>query len=141
MMKDSPLYGIGFKRYVDEYHNYGKTYAREAHNSWVQLGAESGLIAVGSHIMLVLLTLSALLRIRRRLPYLPDGSREKCEILVGMYEASLVGYLVTGFFLSMEDFEFFFMLVALAQVLDRVTEQRLIEVQESGTVLPDSVAV
>ncbi|NNE44571.1 MAG: putative O-glycosylation ligase, exosortase A system-associated [Gemmatimonadetes bacterium] len=141
MMAANPFFGVGFKRYVTEYHTYGKTFAREAHNSWVQLGGESGLIAVGSHIMLVLLTGSAVLRIRRRLPYLPEESEKVTRTLVGCYESALVGYVVTGFFLSMEDFEFFFLLVAMAQILDRITEQRLREVQASGVELPDSVAV
>jgi O-antigen ligase len=132
MMASSPLFGVGFKRYVEEYSNFGKTHAREAHNSWVQLGAECGIVALGSHIMLVLLTLAALLRVRRRLPFLPEESRRKSAALAGMYEASLIGYLVTGFFLSMEDFEFFYLLVAMAQILDRVTEERVLSREAAG---------
>jgi O-antigen ligase len=132
MMSSSPVFGIGFKRYVEEYHNFGKTYAREAHNSWVQLGAECGVIALSSHIALVILTLAALVRVRRRLPLLPDESRRKAEALTGMYEASLVGYLVMGSLLSMEDFEFFYLLVAMAQILDRVTEERVLAREAAG---------
>jgi O-antigen ligase len=140
MMSASPLYGIGFKRYVQEYPNYSRTFAREAHNSWVQLGAESGLIAVGSHIMLVLLTITTLRRVRRRLPLLPDETRPRSEALAGMYEAALAGYLVTGFFLSMEDFEFFYLLVGLAQILDRITEQRILERMAVGELPPSALA-
>lgn len=132
MMAANPIFGVGFKRYVAEYPNYGKTHAREAHNSWVQLGAECGLIAVSSHLALVALTIAALVRVRRRLPLLPEESRRKSEALAGMYEASLIGYLVTGFFLSMEDFEFFYLLVAMAQILDRVTEERVLAREAAG---------
>jgi probable O-glycosylation ligase (exosortase A-associated) len=127
MMASSPITGIGFKRYVDAYPAFSKGFAREAHNSWVQLGAECGAIAMVSHLMLAFLTWRAIIRVRRRLRDLPDESRRISTMLAGAYEGCLVGYMVTAFFLSMEDFEFYFLLVAMAQILDRVTEQRVAE--------------
>jgi len=127
MMASSPLTGIGFKRYVDAYPAFSQGFAREAHNSWVQLGAECGVIAMGSHLMLALLTWRSIVRVRRRIPDLPEKSARMSSMLAGAYEGCLVGYMVTAFFLSMEDFEFYFLLVAMAQILDRVTEQRLEE--------------
>jgi probable O-glycosylation ligase (exosortase A-associated) len=145
MMMSSPLTGIGFKRYVDAYPDFAKGFAREAHNSWVQLGAECGALAMASHLMLALLTWRAIVRVRRRLPLLPEKSARWSGILCGAYEGCLVGYLVTAFFLSMEDFEFFFLLVAMPQVLDRVTEQRVEESRaaerETAAREPDAGAV
>jgi probable O-glycosylation ligase (exosortase A-associated) len=132
MMGSSPLTGIGFKRYVDAYPSFSQGFAREAHNSWVQLGAECGVVAMGSHLMLALLTWRAIVRVRRRLPFLPEKSARVSAVLCGAYEGCLVGYMVTAFFLSMEDFEFYFLLVAMPQILDRVTEQRLNEPEPDG---------
>lgn len=131
MILSSPITGIGFKRYVDAYHGFSTGFAREAHNSWVQLGAECGVIAMGSHLMLAFLTWRSIRRVRRRLPGLPEQSRRISGMLSGAYEGALVGYLVTGFFLSMEDFEFYYLLVAMAQILDRVTEQRVEELERA----------
>ena len=99
----------------------------EAHRGLRQLGAECGVIAMGSHLMLALLTWRAIVRVRKRIPHLPEKSARVSSMLAGAYEGCLVGYMVTAFFLSMEDFEFYFLLVAMAQILDRVTEQRLHE--------------
>jgi hypothetical protein len=87
---------------------------------------------MGSHLMLALLTWRAIVRVRRRLPFLPEKSARVSAVLCGAYEGCLVGYMVTAFFLSMEDFEFYFLLVAMPQILDRVTEQRLNEPEPDG---------
>lgn len=134
MMLANPIFGVGFKRYTDEFHNYSDKFAREAHNSWVQLGAESGMIAVSAHLMLLLLTWRALLRVRRRIPLLPPEQGRLIAALEGMYESALLGYMVCGFFLSMEDFEFYYLLVAMSQILDRVSEHRVLEAAEATPV-------
>lgn len=126
MMAHNPFFGVGLKQFVEAFPYYGNYEPREAHNSWVQLGAEAGLVALGSYGMLVLFTALALWRVRRRIPFLPEGrNRDLADTLSRIYEATLVGYLVCGFFLSMEDFEYFYLLVAMAQILDRITEKRV----------------
>jgi probable O-glycosylation ligase (exosortase A-associated) len=126
MMARNPFFGVGLKQFVEAFPYYGNYEPREAHNSWVQLGSECGLIALGSYGMLVLFTLMAIRNVRKRVPLLPEGrNRELADMLSRIYEATLVGYLVCGFFLSMEDFEFFYLLVAMAQILDRITAKRL----------------
>jgi len=131
MALHNPLFGVGLKRYMQAFPYYSTFQPRAAHNSWVQLGAESGLVALGCYGGLIVLTIASLVRVNRRMRFLPGEIREHTEILVRMFEGSLAGYLVCGFFLSMEDFEFFYVLVAMAQILDRVTEAR---VQEAGIV-------
>jgi probable O-glycosylation ligase (exosortase A-associated) len=125
MALHNPLFGVGLKRYMAAFPYYSNHHPRVAHNSWVQLGAECGLVAVGCYALLILATIHSLRKVRRRLPDLPEKQRQRLLPLSGMIEASLVGYLVCGFFLSMEDFEYFYLLVAMAQILDRVTEARL----------------
>jgi probable O-glycosylation ligase (exosortase A-associated) len=124
MVENGPLFGMGLNRYVEAFPHYSDYHAREAHNSWIQMAAECGLIAVGSYGMLVVLSYLSLRRARRRAAHLDAANRDLVLTLSHMVEASLAGYLVCGFFLSMEDLEFFYTLVAMAQILDRTTETR-----------------
>lgn len=125
MALKNPLFGVGLKRYTHAFPYYSSHYhARVAHNSWVQLAAEAGLVAVAAYGLLVLLTWNALRTVRRRW-HLWEGRRyDLVRTLTNIYEALLVAYLVTGFFLSAEDFEFFYVLVAMVVVLERISERR-----------------
>jgi hypothetical protein len=62
--------------------------------------------------------------------------------MVGMTEATLEGYFVCGYVLSMEDYEFFYALVALVQISESISVQRLREAEEEAALaatLPDTV--
>jgi probable O-glycosylation ligase (exosortase A-associated) len=142
MATRNPFFGVGLKRFMPAYPYYSNTTPHVAHNTWVQIAAEVGFVAVFAYGMVVILTFRALFRIQRRLKYLPDAARQKIAPMVGMIEATLVGYFVCGFFLSMEDFEFFYVLVALVQISERITVQRLREAEEEAALaatLPDTV--
>ncbi len=133
MAVKNPLFGVGLKRYTHAFPHYSTQYsARVAHNSWVQLAAESGLVAAGAYGLLVVLTWNALRRIRRRLPLWEGRRQELVRTLTNIYEALLAAYLVTGFFLSAEDFEFFYLLVAMVVVLERLSERRELEVRATA---------
>jgi len=124
MVMNNPIFGVGLKRYVAAFPKYSHSHPRVAHNSWVQLAAECGFIAVGAYAMLVLLTIRSLRRVEKRVRSFTGENRRLSEQLVRMFEASLTGYLVCGFFLSMEDFEFFYVLVGMVLILDRITKER-----------------
>jgi probable O-glycosylation ligase (exosortase A-associated) len=127
MVRHNPLFGVGLKRYVKAFPSYSSSSPRVAHNSWVQLSAECGLIAVGAYGILVILTIRSLFRVEKRVKFLTGDRQRLTQQLVRIFEAALAGYLICGFFLSVEDFEFFYVLVAMVQVLDRITEQRVRE--------------
>ena len=127
MATKNPFFGVGLKRYMNAFPYYSNFQPRVAHNSWVQLGAECGLVAVACYAALIVLTIQALRRVESRLVKLTGESARLSECLARILGAAIVGYLVCGFFLSMEDFEGFYILVAMAQVLDRITEARIQE--------------
>jgi hypothetical protein len=85
--------------------------------------------------MLVLLTIRSLLRVEKRMKALTGDRKRLTQQLVRMFEAALIGYLICGFFLSVEDFEFFYVLVAMVQILDRISEQRARENELSPATL------
>ncbi|HMB71121.1 MAG TPA: O-antigen ligase family protein [bacterium] len=124
MLADNPWFGVGLKQYVYAYPYYAASpveFPREAHNSWVQLAGECGSFAVAGYGLLIVASLLSFRRVEKRLPRLPDGKRKLARSLNLTYQSTMIAYLVCGFFLSMEDQEFFYLLVALVQILDRVT--------------------
>lgn len=128
MVMDNPVFGVGLKRYVEAYPTYATKpgeRAREAHNSWVQLAAESGMFAVLAYGMLILAAFHSFRRIDKRTAQLPEEAGNRIRALSLAFQGSMVGYLVCGFFLSMEDQEFFYLLIALSQLLDRTTAATL----------------
>ncbi|GJM44308.1 MAG: hypothetical protein DHS20C21_11500 [Gemmatimonadota bacterium] len=128
MLADNPYFGVGLKRYVTAYPDYADSpleKAREAHNSWVQLAAESGSFAVLAYALLIAASIASFVRVEKRLTSLPEERRQIFRSLNQTYQATLLAYLVCGFFLSMEDQEFFYLLVALIQILDRVSLQEV----------------
>jgi probable O-glycosylation ligase (exosortase A-associated) len=143
MATHNPLFGVGLKRYLNAFPYYSTYQPRVAHNSWVQLGAECGLVALACYGVLILLTIRAVRRVDARLPALKGRSRVISETVGRAVESAMVGYVVCGFFLSMEDFEGFYILVAMAQVLDRITEVRVREnaAEEGIAPAPDAAAV
>ena len=132
MALNQPIFGVGLNRYVVAFPSYSEYYAREGHNAWIQMAAQCGLIAVGSYGMLVLLSYLSLRKARQRAVHLDPGNRDLVLTLSRAVEASLAGYLVCGLFLSVEDLQFFYTLVAMAQILDRTTEIR----QEHSPAVP-----
>lgn len=112
MMAANPIFGIGPNKYVESYSAYSDTYARQAHNCWVQAGAEYGVPGLVVYFLLVWITMKELLRLRGS-PRSDPELRRWANMLI----ASMVGYLVCGFFLSMEGFELFYLYVALTIVL------------------------
>jgi probable O-glycosylation ligase (exosortase A-associated) len=127
MATDNPWFGVGLKRYVAAYPYYDTAGggARVAHNSWVQLAAESGLVAVACYALLMLLSLASLIRVALRARRLPEDERRLAQLLGAACEGALLGYIVCGFFLSMEDMEFFYLLVGMVLILDHVTRAQV----------------
>jgi hypothetical protein len=57
---------------------------------------------------------------------LPDD-RRRTDALADALGGTIVGYLVCGFFLSVEDLELFYVLVAFIQILDRLSAEAVRE--------------
>jgi len=121
MFQDNPIFGVGLKRFVYAFPYYSAAKPREAHNSWVQMAAECGAVALGCYGLLLVFTVRSLWRARRRARPFERGDGRLVRALSLAFEGSLVGYVVCGSFLSMEDMEFFYVLAAFAVALDRLS--------------------
>jgi O-antigen ligase len=114
---DHPIVGVGpglFRAYYGEYAELVgvrvHTTERQAHNLYLGLAAETGLLGLASFLTIVTVTLRGLGRARRRLI---DTNPGLAYILTGFLLA-ISSYLVTGIFLHFAFIRFFWIMLGLA---------------------------
>lgn len=150
MMSGNPLFGAGLENYVELFYDYtdwrprwvqgsdGQDHlimddeyeinrARQAHNMWIQRGGECGVVGLALLLWFVMSIPVDAFRVRRWLRQLrarkaiDDETWERVNHLANAMDGMLLPYLVTGFFLSMEDFEGLYMLAMLTGCLTNWT--------------------
>lgn len=142
MMWGNPLFGAGLENYIDLFYDYSDwrptwttledgtpwlvqdveyeiNRARQAHNMWLQRGGETGLLGLAILAALVVSIPLAVRQARGWLTSLQHAGRisdERFDRLCNLtyaIDGTLLPYLLTGFFLSMEDFEGFYLVAVL----------------------------
>lgn len=111
-----PLLGIGMGNYATEMSHNGLV----THNAYTQVAAEMGMAALAIYIMFVVTPLKRLGQIVRETFEARNDSRYY-YLAVGL-QASLVGYMVATFFLSVAYLWYIYYLVAYAVCLRRMYE-------------------
>ena len=114
---DHPLVGVGPERFFHDYsqragNEVGLRYfdtPRRAHNLYLEVAADLGVVGLVAFLGATVGTVLALDRRRRECVGRPDLAR-----LAGGYEAALVAYLVSGLFLQLAFQRYFWLLLALA---------------------------
>ena len=117
---DNPIIGAGFRPFTPAvYLRYSPDEKwndwQDAHSIYFQVLAEHGFTGLALYLALIASTLISLRRVKRRAR--GDPSREFHYQTAQMLEVSLLGFLVTGAFLSMSYFDLFFHLVAITVML------------------------
>ncbi|MEW5766881.1 MAG: putative O-glycosylation ligase, exosortase A system-associated [bacterium] len=118
MIKEYPYTGIGLKHFEHITAQYMKKFLpageknMAAHNSYIHLAAEAGIPALVFFLALLGFSLWGLKRIREIAP-----RRSPLIYFSYMIELSFWGYIASGFFLSMEDFELAYLLMAMVVAL------------------------
>jgi hypothetical protein len=111
-----PLLGIGMGNYQAEMSYRGLV----THNSYTQVAAEMGAAALGFYTMFIVAPLRKLGQIGRE-TFEARGNSNYYYLAVGL-QASLLGYLVCSFFLSVAYVWYVYYLVAFAVCLRRLYE-------------------
>jgi probable O-glycosylation ligase (exosortase A-associated) len=117
--QDRPLLGAGFRPFSEEtavrYLPEEPPLGTDAHNIFFQVLAEHGFTGLALYVALLGATMVTLRTTVRR-----GRRREETRWMANyalMIEASLIAYIVSGFFLSLSYFDLYYHLVAIAVIL------------------------
>ncbi|GJM20155.1 MAG: hypothetical protein DHS20C15_00700 [Planctomycetota bacterium] len=129
MIVANPGTGIGFNRMVKEYNNYTtgikneegteEHFARVAHNSYLQIWAESGTPAYMLFMGMVVGTVLSMMHLARRAR---KEGMDWAANYASAIQVSTICYLVGATFLNRAHFDFIYQLVIIGSCLPRVME-------------------
>jgi O-antigen ligase len=118
MVGRHPVTGVGLSSFVPAFPYFSEDDPREAHNTFFQIAGESGLLSGLMYLLIVYACFVSLWRNHNRIPRLPAGPER--EALSWVNEATLVGFtglLACSLFLSLHEFEIFYLMCALVNAL------------------------
>lgn len=146
MMWGNPLFGAGLENYTELFYDYSEwrpqwrvgsdgqehlvmddeyevKRARQAHNMWIQRGGETGVLGLLILAWYIVSVPVDIFRVRRWLAALrargklDEMTHTYAHTLANCVDGLMLPYLLTGFFLSMEDFEGLYLVATLAGCL------------------------
>jgi len=132
MIERHPLTGIGlgeFKPQMDYYADPGVGFSSIAHNTYLEVAAETGLPNFLVFMAMLFFTYRSLSRVRRRAS---DSGPPLLYLAATGIQAGFAGYLVGAFFLSSEYMKLFWLWMFLSMVLPSFLPVRVSEPREKG---------
>lgn len=132
MMKSHPFTGVGITSFIPAFPYYSEYRGREAHNTFFQIGAETGVIGAVAYIMIVFFTSKTLLQNSSDLSTLKASGllAEEHSVLYFINEAvftSFIGMVICSFFLSLHVYEIFYFLCLMANAIHGCIYYKLIK--------------
>lgn len=124
MIKDHPITGVGLRCFGNYSWDYSKggvgSPGLVAHNSFISMAAENGLIAFTIWMLLIISCFYDTWKLKKRF----ENSQDADWIVhsANLIQVSLSGYMVSAFFLSREGFEFLYFLFGLTVMLKNITK-------------------
>lgn len=125
MIVDHPFIGVGLASFGPAFPNYSTDRPREAHNTLLQITAESGILAGLMYLFVVIATITSLWTIGRQRS---DEDHPPDRLLSLICEANLVGFcglVICAIFLSLQVFEIFYLLNVIANAVVNLERRRL----------------
>ncbi len=119
MIQDKPIFGVGLGRFKDKSMNYYPLLVkpRIAHNTYLHIGAESGLITLGCFLIFLILVFQSLNRSAKYAQALHEP--RIYEWVIGI-QCGLCGWFVSAFFVSAQYEKFFWAVIFMTMVLERL---------------------
>jgi len=117
-----PLFGVGMDNFV-LYSNY----EHATHNAYTQVGSELGVTAMVIYILLLVTTLKRIRKMQKEFKEIKDWPAR--YFAIGL-EASLIGYMISSFFLSVAYLWYVYYLIGYAICFDRITKAKRIALSE-----------
>jgi O-antigen ligase len=142
MIVDHPLTGVGLASFGPAFPHYSEEKPREAHNTFLQITAESGILAGTMYVLIAVSSIVGLWRHGNRLHGIK--SETGANVLYLINEATLValcGLLVCSAFLSLQVFEIFYCLCLVVNAVLYIgrksgVDQHQIQMTQPTTVGP-----
>jgi O-antigen ligase len=137
IIKANPVLGVGYKNWIPYYRRHYVVGGQLPHNIFVEVGAESGLLGLTAFLGLIGITFALNRRTRR----VAKGLQERGKFLTSMahgLDAALVGYLVSGFFVTVFYYPFFWINLAMTVALHDAARRRCADL---GADVPPGLAV
>jgi O-antigen ligase len=117
LMHQYPFLGIGYKNWSPYMKNlYGQPLL--PHNIFIEAGSELGYTGLFAFVVLIFATFVLNYRTRRLARQLPGGNPFLFEMAHGL-DAALIGYLASGFFVTVLYYPFFWINFAMTVALHR----------------------
>lgn len=138
---DNPVLGVGIRNSNLYSENFGSDrYGRTIHNQYLQTAADAGIpamllfVAILGAVMLCLhrarrMALASLERVHHEQSTLAVSLRQVLRMSIGL-EAAIVTFSVGAMFLSLETFEFAWLILALGTALPGLVRRRIAEEEE-----------
>ncbi len=125
MIAAHPLTGVGLASYGPAFPHYSDKQPREAHDTFLQTTAESGLMAGTMYVLVVFSCIVPLWKNGNRLKLETDDDAGR---LLMVNEATLIGFsglIVCSLFLSLQRFEIFYCLNVIANSVLYLSNKRM----------------
>jgi putative inorganic carbon (HCO3(-)) transporter len=129
---DHPVLGVGPGLFPYYYQDYSELVGlrlqnedRQAHNLYLSIAAETGLLGAGCFLYILFLTVRNLNRSRKR--WLTE--QPELANMATAYMLSIVTYLTTGLFLHFAFIRYFWLIMALAGAVIYISQQQEQEVE------------
>jgi O-antigen ligase len=127
---DHPVVGVGpgqfstyYRDYADEIGLSVRAQDREAHNLYLSLAAESGILGLGAFLVAVIVTLVGLARARRA----ALATRPDLAALAAAFLLALIAYLASGVFLHLSYARYYWLMLALGGAAALIIRQVMAE--------------
>nr|MBI2905263.1 O-antigen ligase family protein [Chloroflexota bacterium] len=131
MFADRPILGVGLGNYSFYYQSYSRRLGmdprvepREAHNLYLEVAAETGLLGLSMFGILLWVMFTGILRARH---LLVAAKLTRYLDIISAYTFSLVGYLTASLFIHAAYPRYLWLLVGIALAIPRVAQHELAE--------------
>ena len=118
MVEAHPITGVGLTGFGPAFTHFSHHHPREAHNTLLQLTAESGVLAGAMYVLIAIAVIGGLWRNGRYLRRQVPGDNVRTLLMIN--EATLIGFcgfIVCAVFLSLQFYEIYYCLGVLANAV------------------------
>ena len=132
---EHPVFGIGFENWLPYYRTFYMSRGQVSHNPFIQAVSELGYPGLFTYCMLIVMTLRTNWDTRKRAKKLGQHGRFIFFMGHGL-DGALMGYLVSGFFVTVLYYPFFWINLAMTVSLNNIARSNVRKAKAEGTLAP-----